>query len=94
MSFSNEEFVVRNDWRRDEVLALFSKPFNDLLYEAQSMHRRFFDPNSVQLSTLLSIKIWDNASQRPAEGNYSAAATVNSLIGSAGLRFIFLPHSS
>ena len=56
MSFSNEEFVVRNDWRRDEVLALFNKPFNDLLYEAQSMHRRFFDPNTVQLSTLLSIK--------------------------------------
>ncbi|MEW6133866.1 MAG: biotin synthase BioB [Pseudomonadota bacterium] len=39
-----------------EVTALFDKPFNDLLFEAQSVHRRHFDPNRVQLSTLLSIK--------------------------------------
>jgi biotin synthase len=38
------------------VEALFAKPFNDLLYEAQSAHRQHFDPNKVQLSTLLSIK--------------------------------------
>ena len=56
MSSTSEMPVIRNDWRRDEVLALFNKPFNDLIYEAQSLHRRFFDPNSVQLSTLLSIK--------------------------------------
>ena len=46
----------RNDWRRDEVEALFARPFIDLLYEAQSVHRRHFDPNQVQVSTLLSIK--------------------------------------
>ena len=56
MSSTSEMPVIRNDWRWDEVLALFNKPFNDLIYEAQSLHRRFFDPNSVQLSTLLSIK--------------------------------------
>ena len=39
-----------------EIEALFEKPFNDLLFEAQSVHRRHFDPNKVQLSTLLSIK--------------------------------------
>ncbi len=39
-----------------EVEALFEKPFNDLLFEAQTAHRRHFDPNKVQLSTLLSIK--------------------------------------
>ena len=38
------------------VEALFAKPFNDLLYEAQNAHRQHFDPNKVQLSTLLSIK--------------------------------------
>ncbi len=38
------------------VEALFEKPFSDLLFEAQSVHRRHFDPNKVQLSTLLSIK--------------------------------------
>ncbi len=39
-----------------EVEALFERPFNDLLFEAQTVHRRHFDPNKVQLSTLLSIK--------------------------------------
>jgi biotin synthase len=40
----------------ESVQALFDKPFSDLLFEAQSVHRRHFDPNKVQLSTLLSIK--------------------------------------
>jgi biotin synthase len=47
---------VRNDWSRDEVDALFQLPFNDLLFRAQSVHRAYFDPNAVQISTLLSIK--------------------------------------
>lgn len=38
------------------VEVLFAKPFNDLLFEAQTVHRANFDPNKVQLSTLLSIK--------------------------------------
>jgi biotin synthase len=48
--------VLRHDWGRDEVLGLFDLPFNELLYRAQSVHRAQFDPNRVQLSTLLSIK--------------------------------------
>ena len=40
----------------DEVEALFRLPFSDLLYRAQQVHREHFDPNQVQLSTLLSIK--------------------------------------
>ncbi|WP_150049323.1 MULTISPECIES: biotin synthase BioB [Methylomonas] len=47
---------VRHDWRLEQVEALFTLPFNDLLFEAQSVHRRFFDPNEVQVSSLLSIK--------------------------------------
>jgi biotin synthase len=47
---------VRNDWSRDEVHALFDMPFNDLLFRAHSVHRDNFDPNAVQVSTLLSIK--------------------------------------
>jgi biotin synthase len=39
-----------------EVEALFALPFNDLIFQAQTVHRRHFDPNAVQLSTLLSIK--------------------------------------
>ena len=47
---------LRHDWTRQEVEALYALPFNDLLFEAQSVHRRYFDPNQVQVSTLLSIK--------------------------------------
>lgn len=39
-----------------EIEALFELPFNDLIYRAQTVHREQFDPNAVQLSTLLSIK--------------------------------------
>ncbi|HKT32914.1 MAG TPA: biotin synthase BioB [Gammaproteobacteria bacterium] len=47
---------LRHDWTLAEVQALFALPFNDLLYRAHSVYRRHFDPNSVQISTLLSIK--------------------------------------
>ena len=47
---------IRHDWTRGQVLSLFNQPFNDLLFDAQVMHRQHFDPNQVQLSTLLSIK--------------------------------------
>ena len=46
----------RTDWTRAEIAALFELPFNDLLFEAQQVHRRWHAPNAVQLSTLLSIK--------------------------------------
>jgi biotin synthase len=48
--------VVRNDWSLAEAQALFDLPFNDLLFHAQRVHRRHFDPNRVQVSTLLSVK--------------------------------------
>ena len=47
---------TRHKWTRDQVLALFNQPFNNLLFDAQVVHRQHFDPNQVQLSTLLSIK--------------------------------------
>ncbi len=47
---------LRHDWTRDEVLALYRLPFNDLLFQAQTIHRGTFDANEVQISTLLSIK--------------------------------------
>ena len=43
-------------WRVDAIEALFALPFNDLLWQAQQVHRQHFDANEVQLSTLLSIK--------------------------------------
>ncbi len=48
--------AIRHDWTRAEALALFALPFSDLLFRAQTIHRQHFDPNTVQVSTLLSIK--------------------------------------
>ena len=47
---------LRHDWSKSEVAALFEQPLMDLLYAAAGYHRRYFDPNAIQLSTLLNIK--------------------------------------
>jgi len=46
----------RHNWGVDEITQLFKLPLNDLLFKAQTTHRHHFDPNEVQVSTLLSIK--------------------------------------
>jgi biotin synthase len=46
----------QSTWTREQVVELFELPFNDLLFRAMSVHRENHDPNTVQLSTLLSIK--------------------------------------
>jgi len=48
--------IVRNTWPLAKIQALFELPFNDLLFKAHTIHRENFDPNAVQISTLLSIK--------------------------------------
>lgn len=48
--------AVRHDWTLAEIKALFDQPFNDLVFQAQTAHRQNFDPNAVQISSLLSIK--------------------------------------
>jgi biotin synthase len=48
--------LLRHDWTRTEVRALFELPFPDLMFRAQCVHRENFDPAEVQISTLLSIK--------------------------------------
>ena len=47
---------IRNDWEIAEIKVLFELPFNDLLFKAHSIHRETFDPNKVQVSSLLNIK--------------------------------------
>ena len=47
---------IRHDWSADGALALIELPFGELVFRAQAIHRRYFDPNAVQVSTLLSIK--------------------------------------
>ena len=50
------DLTLRHDWSLDEIRTLFDLPFNDLLFQAQTVHRQNFDPNSVQISSLMSIK--------------------------------------
>jgi len=47
---------ARHNWTKEEIIAIYNKPLMDLLYEAATVHRKYHDPNSVQVSTLLSIK--------------------------------------
>lgn len=47
---------LRHDWTQAQAEVILAKPFSDLLFEAQTIHRENFDPNQVQVSTLLSIK--------------------------------------
>ena len=46
----------RHDWTREELRSLFELPLSELVFRAQSIHRAYFDPATVQISTLLSIK--------------------------------------
>lgn len=48
--------TLRHDWTKSEVVSMLTMPFNDLLFEAQTIHRQHFDPNELQLSTLMNIK--------------------------------------
>lgn len=47
---------IRHNWTKEEILSIYNKPLMELLYEAATIHRMHHDPNTVQVSTLLSIK--------------------------------------
>jgi biotin synthase len=53
---SNETAPLRHDWSRSEAEKLHALPFADLMFQAQTIHRRNFDPNHVETASLLSIK--------------------------------------
>jgi len=66
--------VTRHDWTLAEVTALLQQPFNDLIYHAQTVHRRHFNANRVQVSTLLSIKTGacpEDCKYCPQSGHYN-----------------------
>lgn len=48
--------MIRHNWTKEEIMAIYNKPMMDLLYEASTVHRQHHDPNVVQVSTLISIK--------------------------------------
>ncbi|ODC04054.1 biotin synthase BioB [Terasakiispira papahanaumokuakeensis] len=66
--------TLRHDWTRDDVATLWQQPFNDLLFQAQTVHRQCFDPNAVQVSTLMSIKTGacpEDCKYCPQSGHYN-----------------------
>lgn len=74
---------LRHDWSREEVEYLFALPFNDLLFQAQSVHRQNHDPNAVQVSTLLSIKTGgcpEDCAYCPQAARYSTGVKAEKLM--------------
>lgn len=68
-----EKNQLRHDWQLAEVAGLFDQPFLDLIFQAQTIHRQFFSKNTVQLSTLLSIKTGtcpEDCAYCPQSGHY------------------------
>jgi biotin synthase len=75
--------VVRHDWTRTEVRALFDLPFPDLMFAAQTVHRMHFDPRAVQISTLLSIKTGgcpEDCAYCPQSASYATGVAAEKLM--------------
>ena len=75
--------AIRHDWSREEVENLFALPFNDLLFQAQTVHRQYHDPNAVQVSTLLSIKTGgcpEDCAYCPQAARYSTGVKAEKLM--------------
>jgi biotin synthase len=80
--------VVRRDWMRAQVRALFDLPFPDLIYHAQRIHRLHFDPREVQISTLLSIKTGgcpEDCAYCPQSAHYEAGVKAGKLMDAAAV---------
>lgn len=74
---------------RDEVMQLLIQPFNDLLHQAHTLHRNHFNPNAIQVSTLLSIKTGacpEDCKYCPQSGHYHADLEKQTLIDLATVR--------
>jgi len=77
------DFGERHDFELAEILALFALPFNDLIFKAAEIHRKFHDPNKVQISTLLSIKTGscpENCKYCPQSAHYNTGLEKESLM--------------
>ncbi len=82
------EYPIRHDWSKTEIQALFELPFNDLLHYAQSVHRHYFNPNEVQLSTLINIKSGgcpEDCSYCPQSARYNTEVEAEALIDIDGV---------
>lgn len=70
---ARQSSLIRHNWQLAEIKALYQLPMNDLLFQAQSVHRQYFDANRVQTSTLMSIKTGacpEDCAYCPQSGHY------------------------
>ena len=76
--------MTKHDWTKQEILDIYNKPFMELLYEAATAHRLHHDPNTVQVSTLLSIKTGgcpEDCGYCPQAARYHTDIEGNDLMG-------------
>lgn len=74
----------RHDWSLQEIVAFFDLPLNDLVFRAQQQHRQHFDPNVIQLSTLINIKSGgcpEDCAYCPQSARYQTGVSNEPLLG-------------
>lgn len=75
--------MIRTDWTRAEITALYNTPVLDLIYQAATVHRQHHDPQEVQVCTLLSVKTGgcpEDCAYCPQAARYHTAVTVHKLM--------------
>lgn len=76
--------TVKHDWTQEEILEIYNQPLMDLLYKAATVHRKFHEANTVQVSTLLSIKTGgcpEDCGYCPQAARYHTDIEGNDLMG-------------
>ena len=82
MFVEQKPLKTRHNWTKEETLVLLQQPFNDLVYTAQQIHSQNFDPNKVQLSTLMNIKTGgcpEDCAYCPQSAHYKAGVKAEKL---------------
>ena len=76
--------MLRHDWTRDEIERIYTQPFPELMYAAQTVHRENFPGNRVQRSTLLSVKTGgcpEDCAYCPQSAHHDAPVKAEKLMG-------------
>jgi len=82
--------LVHKQWTHDDVDHIYHMPFNDLLHRAQQSHRDHFDPNLIQLSTLLNIKSGgcpEDCAYCPQSAHYSTGVQAETVLSTEAVKF-------
>ena len=80
--------MIRTDWTRDEIQAIYEQPFMDLLLQAQTVHREYHHENQVQVSQLMSIKTGacpEDCAYCPQSARYATEVEPEALMDTASV---------